>query len=215
MAILVNGGALSHSPLLNVEPFPNERWGEGFRALAAELGRLVFACKPDFIALTVQDRLRTLFYDLMPMALRPYRITKGGGEAQLDSIDMNKVTCDGQAIRPMLAAVSRVTVVGCGAISASSFSKSAEAGTCANMDKCTGTNPKAIGVIEAATKVPALFGSCSQEICPHYGGHLGRRARTKSHCARQGRHGSRSRAQVHSRRARYSLSQLPHAEVLV
>lgn len=67
MATLVNGGALSHSPLLKIDPFPEEKeLLEQFCQSAAELGRQILASKPDVVVVIGQDHLRSLFYDLMP-----------------------------------------------------------------------------------------------------------------------------------------------------
>lgn len=67
MAILVSGGALAHSPLLNLPPFDFDVQAlEDYKQAAKNLGASIMAQRPDVLLVFGQDHFRTLFYDLMP-----------------------------------------------------------------------------------------------------------------------------------------------------
>ncbi|UJB65529.1 acetaldehyde dehydrogenase (acetylating) [Acidovorax sp. YS12] len=95
--------------------------------------------------------------DLTPAAIGPYCIPVVNGEKHLDALNVNMVTCGGQATIPMVAAVSRVAVVHYGEIVASISSKSAGPGTRANIDEFTETTSKAIEVVGGARKGKAII----------------------------------------------------------
>ncbi|MET1115779.1 MAG: acetaldehyde dehydrogenase (acetylating) [Comamonas sp.] len=95
--------------------------------------------------------------DLTPAAIGPYCIPVVNGEEHLDALNLNMVTCGGQATIPMVAAVSRVAKVHYGEIIASIASKSAGPGTRANIDEFTETTSKAIEVVGGATKGKAII----------------------------------------------------------
>jgi acetaldehyde dehydrogenase len=78
-------------------------------------------------------------------------------EQNLDQLNVNMVTCGGQATIPMVAAVSRVAKVHYAEIVASIASKSAGPGTRANIDEFTETTSKAIEVIGGAAKGKAII----------------------------------------------------------
>jgi acetaldehyde dehydrogenase len=77
--------------------------------------------------------------DLTPAAIGPYCIPVVGALHD-DALNVNMVTCGGQATIPMVAAVSRVAKVHYGEIIASISSKSAGPGTRANIDEFTETH---------------------------------------------------------------------------
>jgi acetaldehyde dehydrogenase len=95
--------------------------------------------------------------DLTPAAIGPYCIPVVNGSAHLDALNVNMVTCGGQATIPMVAAVSRVTKVHYAEIVASIASKSAGPGTRANIDEFTETTSKAIEVVGGAAKGKAII----------------------------------------------------------
>ncbi|SAL80882.1 acetaldehyde dehydrogenase [Caballeronia arvi] len=95
--------------------------------------------------------------DLTPAAIGPYVIPAINLDQQLDSTNINMVTCGGQATIPMVAAVSQVAKVHYAEIVASISSKSAGPGTRANIDEFTETTSRAIEVLGGATRGKAII----------------------------------------------------------
>lgn len=95
--------------------------------------------------------------DLTPAAIGPYCVPVVNLEQNLAQLNVNMVTCGGQATIPMVAAVSRVAKVHYAEIIASIASKSAGPGTRANIDEFTETTSKAIEVIGGAAKGKAII----------------------------------------------------------
>ncbi|MFV3334007.1 acetaldehyde dehydrogenase (acetylating) [Pseudomonas sp. NY15437] len=95
--------------------------------------------------------------DLTPAAIGPYCVPVVNLEQHLGALNVNMVTCGGQATIPMVAAVSRVAKVHYAEIVASIASKSAGPGTRANIDEFTETTSKAIEVIGGTAKGKAII----------------------------------------------------------
>lgn len=66
MAEIVLGGALSHSPLINMKPEQDRELIGRFEDGVAELSRRVREVEPDVVLVFGPDHFRSLFYDLMP-----------------------------------------------------------------------------------------------------------------------------------------------------
>ncbi len=95
--------------------------------------------------------------DLTPAAIGPFTIPSVNIDDNLDQMNVNMVTCSGQATIPMVAAINRVSKVYYGEIIASIASKSAGPGTRANIDEFTKTTADAIEQIGGATMGKAII----------------------------------------------------------
>ena len=105
------------------------------------------------------NALGALVIDLTPAAIGPFCVPPvnliehvGKGE-----MNVNMVTCGGQATIPMVAAVSRVQPVAYGEIVATVSSKSAGPGTRKNIDEFTRTTASAVEKVGGAKKGKAII----------------------------------------------------------
>ncbi|MDU9391339.1 acetaldehyde dehydrogenase (acetylating) [Pseudomonas japonica] len=111
--------------------------------------------KNDAFLRSIKPGIRLI--DLTPAAIGPYCVPVVNLEQNLGQLNVNMVTCGGQATIPMVAAVSRVAKVHYAEIVASIASKSAGPGTRANIDEFTETTSRAIEVIGGAAKGKAII----------------------------------------------------------
>ncbi|WP_416401313.1 acetaldehyde dehydrogenase (acetylating) [Alicycliphilus denitrificans] len=100
-----------------------------------------------------------LMIDLTPAAIGPYCVPPVNLKAHVGQAEMNvnMVTCGGQATIPMVAAVSRVQPVAYAEIVATVSSKSAGPGTRKNIDEFTRTTAGAIEKVGGAQKGKAII----------------------------------------------------------
>jgi acetaldehyde/propanal dehydrogenase len=99
-----------------------------------------------------------LVIDLTPAALGPYCVPPVNLKAHAGAGEMNvnMVTCGGQATIPMVAAVSRVQAVAYAEIVATVASKSIGPGTRQNIDEFTRTTRRAVEKVGKAQKGKAI-----------------------------------------------------------
>ncbi|MFA6575447.1 MAG: acetaldehyde dehydrogenase (acetylating) [Nocardioides sp.] len=95
--------------------------------------------------------------DLTPAAVGPAVIPPVNGEEHVKKMNVNMITCGGQATIPMVAAVSRAAQVSYAEIVASVSSMSAGPGTRANIDEFTRTTAAGVETIGGAARGKAII----------------------------------------------------------
>jgi acetaldehyde/propanal dehydrogenase len=97
--------------------------------------------------------------DLTPAAIGPFCVPPVNLSEAVEQkkMNVNMVTCGGQATIPLVAAVSRVQAVEYGEIIATVSSKSAGPGTRKNIDEFTRTTSKGVEVVGGAKKGKAII----------------------------------------------------------
>ena len=95
--------------------------------------------------------------DLTPAAVGPAVIPPVNGEEHVGAMNVNMITCGGQATIPMVAAVTRAATVSYAEIVASVSSVSAGPGTRANIDEFTRTTAAGVTEIGGAAEGKAII----------------------------------------------------------
>jgi acetaldehyde/propanal dehydrogenase len=104
------------------------------------------------------NELGVMMIDLTPAAIGPLCVPPVNLRALADKVEMNvnMISCAGQATIPIVFAISSIQSVAYGEIVASLASKSVGPGTRANLDEFTYTTSNAIQVVGGARKGKAL-----------------------------------------------------------
>ena len=105
------------------------------------------------------NELGVLMIDLTPAAIGPFCVppVNLADAVAARAMNVNMVTCGGQATIPLVAAVSRVQAVAYGEIVATVSSKSAGPGTRKNIDEFTRTTAGAVEKVGGAKKGKAII----------------------------------------------------------
>ena len=105
------------------------------------------------------NALGVMMIDLTPAAIGPFCVPPVNLKEHLGKREMNvnMVTCGGQATIPIVAAISRIQPVAYAEIIATAASKSAGPGTRKNIDEFTTTTANAIRVVGGAKQSKAII----------------------------------------------------------
>ncbi len=105
------------------------------------------------------NELGVLMIDLTPAAIGPFCVPPVNLQSMLaaQTMNVNMVTCGGQATIPMIAAISRVQEVAYGEIVAMASSRSVGPGTRKNIDEFTRTTANGIEKVGGAQKGKAII----------------------------------------------------------
>lgn len=105
------------------------------------------------------NELGVLMIDLTPAAIGPFCVPPVNLKELVgqNAMNVNMVTCGGQATIPIVAAISSVQTVAYGEIIATASSRSAGPGTRKNIDEFTRTTASAIRAVGGAVKSKAII----------------------------------------------------------
>ncbi|MES2257450.1 MAG: acetaldehyde dehydrogenase (acetylating) [Pseudomonadota bacterium] len=105
------------------------------------------------------NALGVLMIDLTPAAIGPFCVPPVNLAQQVGkrAMNVNMVTCGGQATIPMVAAIASVQAVAYGEIVATASSKSVGPGTRVNIDEFTRTTSRAVEQVGGAKKGKAII----------------------------------------------------------
>lgn len=125
-----------------------------------ELPDIVFEATSAYVHVRNAPRYRKAgirAVDLTPAARGPFVVPPANLMEHIDEMNVNMVTCGGQATIPMVYAVSRVVPVEYAEIVATVSSASAGPGTRQNIDEFTRTTANAVEQIGGATRGKAII----------------------------------------------------------
>lgn len=134
---------------------------EGIKAVLADPDlKIVFDATSAYAHVRHAKALREagrIAIDLTPAARGPYVVPPANLNAHLDEVNVNLITCGGQATIPLAYAVSRVTPVDYAEMVSTVSSVSAGSGTRQNIDEFTFTTARGLEVIGGAKKGKAII----------------------------------------------------------
>lgn len=130
--------------------------------VAVDQIRIAFDATSAYVHKENSQRLNAVgvvMIDLTPAAIGPFCVPPVNLQQHIGSgaMNVNMVTCGGQATIPMVAAVSRVQRVGYAEIVATAASRSVGPGTRKNIDEFTRTTAKAVETVGGARQGKAII----------------------------------------------------------
>ncbi|MFD6208668.1 acetaldehyde dehydrogenase (acetylating) [Peribacillus sp. NPDC060253] len=102
-------------------------------------------------------KLNKKVIDLTPAAIGPFVVPSVNLQKNLNEMEVNMITCGGQATIPIVHAISQVSQVEYAEIIATISSRSAGPGTRANIDEFTQTTARALEQVGGAKKGKAII----------------------------------------------------------